>query len=346
METSHKKLIPNSTQLPNILLDHLFPFLTDTELRATLYIARRTYGFQKEKDAIGLGQFVDGIVKGDGTVLDHGAGIARTTAMRTLRVLGESGFLEIKRAKAGAKGRKENIYSINLDADIPTVLKKLETLRKDIKGKRARKATLFDTTRVAPDTSSGSDTSKEVASDTSTRVAPDTHKTKSKPSTKQSFYAPGAHRRLIQFFHDTTLKSRGFKPTFSAIDGKRLKDVLALELVPEQDLEKFMLFFIAHHTFKTFTPSLTTFLSAGILNGMRNRILNDPKFYKELDDLAVRYYPSNISKEVPVQDKEKGFERKPIQVRDDEYIPSKLTHMSDHISKLIQRLGLPTTTSG
>ncbi len=340
----HKKLIPNSTQLPNVLLDHLFPFLTDTELRAMLYIARRTYGFQKEKDGIGLGQFAEGITKTNGEVLDNGAGLSRTTAMRTLKVLGESGLIEVKRAKAGAKGRKENVYSINLDADIPTVLKKLETLRNDVKGKRARKLTLFDMTRVAPDTSTTSDPSPMVAADPTTRVAPDTHKTKGNKVTKQSIYAPGAHRRLIQFFHDTTLKARGFKPAFGVADGKHLKDLLALETIPEQDIEKFMLFFLASPSFKTFTPSLSTFLSAGVLNGIRNRILNDGKFYKELDQLADRFYPKVMVPSAPTS-RDEQFKRTAPQVRD-EYTPSEMRPLADLMSSMIDRMGLVATGSG
>lgn len=289
------KLIPNSTQIPNVYIDHLFPYLTEPELRAVIYIARRTYGFQKEKDSIGLGQFVDGITKGDGTILDHGAGLTRTTAIRTLKVLNLAGLINIKKAKVGSKGRKENVYSLNLDLDIDALISKLDTVRVDIKGKRPSKPTLFTLfhtpTRVAPDTSTTPDTTPSVASDTTTRVAPDTHKTKGNKVTKQSIYAPGAHRRLITFFHDTCLKARGMKPAFSAADGQNLKRVLDWETIREEDLEKMIIFFLGSSSFKAFSPSMSTFLSAGILNGLRNRILNDGKFYQELNVLADRYYP-------------------------------------------------------
>jgi hypothetical protein len=338
----YKKLIPNSTQLPNILLDHLFPFLSESELRAVLYIARRTYGFQKEKDGIGLGQFTDGITKADGTIMDHGAGIKRTTAIRTLKILDKAGIINVKRAKMGEKGRKENIYSLNLDADFEKVIPLLQELRGA--SKWVANPSLFNQTSATKRPSATNGPSTSTTSDTSTSATKRPHKTKSKPSTKQSIYAPGAHRRLIQFFHDTTLKARGFKPDIGATDGAQLKRVLELEAIPEETLEKFMLYFLASSSFMTFTPSLSTMLSAGVLNGLRNRILNDPKFYKELDHLAERFYPKKALPNT-VRNQSAPFERKPVEVSD-EWTPSQMKPLGDHISALISRLGLVAPTSG
>ena len=51
------KLIPNSTQIPNVILDKIIPGIPNAEAKCLLYICRRTYGFHKEKDRISLTQF-------------------------------------------------------------------------------------------------------------------------------------------------------------------------------------------------------------------------------------------------------------------------------------------------
>ncbi|MDD5527749.1 MAG: replication protein [Patescibacteria group bacterium] len=45
-------LKPNSTQVPNIVMDEWLPDLSDTELRIILIIARQTTGWGKERDWI------------------------------------------------------------------------------------------------------------------------------------------------------------------------------------------------------------------------------------------------------------------------------------------------------
>lgn len=59
------KIIPNTTQIPNIVLDELLPCLKDVELRVLLIIIRQTLGWvedretgrRKEKDWISVHQF-------------------------------------------------------------------------------------------------------------------------------------------------------------------------------------------------------------------------------------------------------------------------------------------------
>jgi hypothetical protein len=54
---THRPLLPNSTQIPNVLLDLIMPFLRPSERAVLLYICRRTYGFRRDVDAISLDQF-------------------------------------------------------------------------------------------------------------------------------------------------------------------------------------------------------------------------------------------------------------------------------------------------
>jgi phage replication O-like protein O len=111
-----KMLIPNSTQVPDIILDHWMAELSGAEFKVVMYIARRTYGFGKERDTISLTQIAEGIVRRDGTVLDRGTGISRASVARSVKTLEEMGII-IRKTNLSETGREfeENTYSINLD---------------------------------------------------------------------------------------------------------------------------------------------------------------------------------------------------------------------------------------
>lgn len=91
-------LIPNTTQVPNVLLDRLMPALKSTSLRVVLAVVRFTYGFQKQADKISL------------TQLQRITGLSRQGVVDGVAALGS--LLSIK---PGAKGRGANEYSLNLD---------------------------------------------------------------------------------------------------------------------------------------------------------------------------------------------------------------------------------------
>ena len=64
-----RALIPNSTQIPDIILDRWMAELSGAEFKVLLYVARRTYGFGKESDNISLNQMASGIRRRDGSFL-------------------------------------------------------------------------------------------------------------------------------------------------------------------------------------------------------------------------------------------------------------------------------------
>src|SRR5579859_8294978 len=79
---------PNTTPVPDVVFDVLLQELREAELKALLYIIRRTFGFKKDRDPISFNQFLRGIATKDGRQLDHGCGIRdRTTLSRALRAL-------------------------------------------------------------------------------------------------------------------------------------------------------------------------------------------------------------------------------------------------------------------
>lgn len=96
-----KVLIPNSTQIPNVILDKVIPRISEADARCLLYICRRTYGFQKQRDRISLTQFVDGIVGKSGEVLDYGTGLSRPAVVGALKNLSGAGLIKVIRERSG-----------------------------------------------------------------------------------------------------------------------------------------------------------------------------------------------------------------------------------------------------
>lgn len=116
-----RALIPNSTQVPDVILDHWMAELSGAELKVLLYIARRTYGFGKESDTISLTQIAGGLRRRDGTVLDRGTGASRSSVARSLKALEERGLIVRKTNLSDSTGEfEENTYSINLAWEPPS----------------------------------------------------------------------------------------------------------------------------------------------------------------------------------------------------------------------------------
>lgn len=100
--------------------------------------------------------------------------------------------------------------------------------------------------------------------------------------------ANSPHHRLIKFFHDTTMEFRGIKPVWRQRDVAQLKKMLALGILSETDTEKLMLYFLAHPNLKKYSPSMSTFFSSGIFNGLMNAMRNNKDFWKDLDRFSER----------------------------------------------------------
>jgi phage replication O-like protein O len=109
-----RALIPNSTQIPDVILDQWMADLSGAELKVVLYVARRTFGFGKESDNISLNQIASGIKKRDGTILDRGTGLSVSSVARAVKTLEEQKIL-IRQLNINDKNEHdENTYSLNL----------------------------------------------------------------------------------------------------------------------------------------------------------------------------------------------------------------------------------------
>lgn len=98
-----------------------------------------------------------------------------------------------------------------------------------------------------------------------------------------------AHRQLVDFFSDTALATRGFRPQITAKDTQNLKRVLSLGILDQSQLEQIFLYFLADRSYRNAGPSIATILSATFLNSLRNKTINRAQFYKELDGYAAQY---------------------------------------------------------
>ena len=104
---------PTTTPVPDIVFDRLLARLGEAELKALLYIVRRTFGFKRDRDPISFNQFLRGITTRDGRVLDEGCGVRdRTTLSKALRSLETKGIIV---SQKGVDERGENtttVYSL------------------------------------------------------------------------------------------------------------------------------------------------------------------------------------------------------------------------------------------
>ena len=109
---------PNYTPVPDELFDELLVELSGGELKALLYIIRRTFGFKRDSDTISISQMLFGIQTRDGRVLDRGIGLSKKTLLAALRALEERGIILTERRQSAEKGNEPTVYRLNvLNAD-------------------------------------------------------------------------------------------------------------------------------------------------------------------------------------------------------------------------------------
>ncbi|PIR96307.1 MAG: hypothetical protein COT92_01905 [Candidatus Doudnabacteria bacterium CG10_big_fil_rev_8_21_14_0_10_42_18] len=254
----NKKLIPNSTQIPNSVLDLLIPDLPEAEGKCLLYICRRTFGFHKDEDRISFKQFINGIKSKNGQTLDKGTGLVRQSVSEGLKNLAKSGAIIVEKNSNG------NIYRLNLEMDIEKVVQKIDQSRKQ--------------------TASGlKNRPKQV-------YLIDPQKKGKQRETKVFADGASAHSTFIKFFEETTQRIRGIKPIITQADCRNLKRVLDFGTVSETELEQIALYFLSDRYYKKFSPAISTFLSAGILNGLVDSLKNRPTFWREMDDYMGRAF--------------------------------------------------------
>jgi predicted transcriptional regulator len=97
------------------------------------------------------------------------------------------------------------------------------------------------------------------------------------------------HKQFLEWWNDIVPKTRGIKPIYTLADMRNLKRILDLKIISPIQLQQLALYFLASYNYKDFSPSIRTFLSSGILNGLMDKMRNNPNFWKEIDNLTTRY---------------------------------------------------------
>ncbi len=108
-----KLLIPNTTQVPNVLLDEVIPKLPPGAVRVLLAIVRKTYGFQKSSDCISYSQ------------LQALTGLSREGVNTGIKKINEK-FCSLLKIIPGAMGKGASEYSLNLDVSTGHLVRKVD----------------------------------------------------------------------------------------------------------------------------------------------------------------------------------------------------------------------------
>jgi len=106
---------PKYTQIPNLFLDEWMQDLSHSETRALLYIFRRTFGYHEDGAPILQRHFLEGWTAGDGRVLDHGAGIVKSSLSIALQGLEEKRLIFRHQQHDPKRGSLPTYYELNMD---------------------------------------------------------------------------------------------------------------------------------------------------------------------------------------------------------------------------------------
>jgi len=105
---------PKYTQIPDVLFDEQLPDLSGAELKVLLYIMRRTFGFKKDADNISMNQIASGITTREGTVLDRGTGLSKSTVQVAIKGLVDKRIVITTKRVSPEHGNEATTYQLNL----------------------------------------------------------------------------------------------------------------------------------------------------------------------------------------------------------------------------------------
>lgn len=106
------RLQPNTTQIPNIILDEWLPTLNGAEIAVLMVIVRQTYGWHKESDFISI------------TRLIRKTGLSSRAISYALKQLKEKGYIQ---TNGSPETGKTSEYRINLTPAKSAPLQNLQT---------------------------------------------------------------------------------------------------------------------------------------------------------------------------------------------------------------------------
>lgn len=116
MGLTMNNFIPNSTQVPNIIMDDYMSKLNGAELKVLIFFIRQRYGFQKYKGefSYSISQIMNGITYGDKKVC-NGTGLSNRAVLNAIEKLKKYNLVGIKNGDYN-KG-VANKYSLNIHGE-------------------------------------------------------------------------------------------------------------------------------------------------------------------------------------------------------------------------------------
>ncbi len=124
---------PNSTQVPDVILDDWMPFLSGSELAVVMMVARKTFGWRKDADRIGISQMM------------AGTGLSRRTIQVACDSLAAAGMLAVRPSGDGVTASE---YELNVDDGASVT----DTLRARSTGVGGAKIAPVGGAKIAPTT--------------------------------------------------------------------------------------------------------------------------------------------------------------------------------------------------
>lgn len=275
-------MIPNTTQIPHIIIREWMPRLSDVELRVLIVVVDQTLGWiedeetgrRKDRDWISRGQ----LMEKTGRSAKHVSRAVKSLveAHHLVEAIDGKGRLLNTADKRKAKFGKI-FYRLTLHEPAPSLFDKPHSRAVSYRESKG----LTGDIRGTKSPSTKGLTTKETHLQKEIQIHAVASATAPDPKKKD-------HAAFVEFWYEMVQKTRGIRPVITAADGKNLKRVLEVG-VPEPLLEQIALFFLEDFSFRKFSPTIRTLCSGGILNGLLNRTKNDPEFHRKLNGYVTRY---------------------------------------------------------
>lgn len=116
---------PLYTQVPDQFI-RFAPHLGNAALRVGLYIIHHTFGYKKESDRISMSQMCQGIrSRKDGTIIDEGTGMVRSSVWRGINELLEKNIIEVVKGQRSDGGNDVTEYRLKMKSKGGGFVKKL-----------------------------------------------------------------------------------------------------------------------------------------------------------------------------------------------------------------------------
>lgn len=268
-------ILPNTTQIPHIIIRQWMPLLKDIELRILLVVADQTLGWiedvetgrRKDRDWISHYQLRKRIKRRGAKVCGE-----RSVTQALAKLVDDIKIIEAMTEEGShldtpdlrMKNGGKIFYRLNLHPPQPS---------------------LFDT--PAKSAGVGVPPHKRTPVQKCGLQKKPIIQKKTNADAKKAPRLPLKNRkedhvRFIDYWVKIVTVTRHIAPVVGPKDGKNLQRVLDIGIDIET-LEKLSLYFLADGHFKNLSPTISTMLSSTVLNSLLNLMKNNRDFWRKLD---------------------------------------------------------------